>query len=172
MPCRFRRSRTVSEGVAPTLSQCSIRSRFSESCLSASSAFGSYQPNCSITRPSRGLRVSIAFSRKKLLLRRPNLFSLSFTDTKHISIFRPGGAIHCQRSHERSIVAILPDLARGFLREYAPVGPEATGGKRASWAGYFANFSAHYSATSRCAGTKHESAGVFSPRRRQICGAR
>ena len=81
--------RTVSVGKAPTPSQYSIRSRFSDTCLSGFLLAGSYQPSCSIMRPPRGTRLSIAPIRKKLRWRRPMRFSLNLTATGILQLARP-----------------------------------------------------------------------------------
>src|SRR6266446_1542394 len=54
--------RTVSDGCAPLLIQCSIRSSFR--VLFCPAFFGSYVPTISINFPSRGLRLSVTTTLK------------------------------------------------------------------------------------------------------------
>src|SRR5437868_9465687 len=56
------RLRTVSDGCAPLLIQCSIRSSFR--VLFCPAFFGSYVPTISINFPSRGLRLSVTTTLK------------------------------------------------------------------------------------------------------------
>src|SRR5207244_11517716 len=69
--------RTVSDGCAPLLIQCSIRSSFR--VLFCPAFFGSYVPTISINFPSRGLRLSVTTTLKYGRFNAPSLRNLIAT---------------------------------------------------------------------------------------------